>query len=850
MVIKDRLEELRQRALAFGIISVYGINDSDIILVDKEQYKKKKKRPWKSIVTSLVNPGGASEEEIKQLMGSYYEEVADMRQSMGNVKDNILIISKGRDDMARVTSQEKEIIVRRRVEELISANNNIMTLLRKRIEEMKRQNDEFIEVAPTAVADWRTRDNIYKGICAQFRALVIDYQDIQARFAYDVKRRAFNNLHLALPEATMDEINELVECGVQPSEALKRRMVMKDDVTMGKEEAHVSMIRRLQDMQDKYSDLKRLEEAVTDLHQMFVEMAILVHQQGELLDNVEYNVVNAKHYTAEAEKSLIRAKKHQRSAQKTRIMGNQQVAALHPDDDEEDTRDTTELDAQGLKYDDTKNDTEDDVNSNDSNRLEEGVRSDTLPLPTLEDFNKMSEPVSVVFYQHGLWGHPYDLHNMAYGIYKRSGALPIMIKSNVGKTGDGVVAGGLRLLAECIPYFDSLPHGSKVSFLGHSLGGLYIRVALRNLFEKYPDYFLARGLILDRLILLACPNLGIRDVPAHIRAGAALGALAQQSMVDFLDSKGKLLQQLCDFSGIESIRPFRERLVYGNIQADLLVSADSALIVPPGCKLWLDETYDVTCQEVVEDTTTDDNNNEKKASIYPAYVEATDKLDPLAPAVALNSLTWRRYAVKFPMWSWAAMFDGSAHFKLVNHTTQDIHNCGVPVVNHISRHWKQLLVNNELNHPTTATAAAASSNTTSPSSTSSSSSSSDEVEREIRERHHNEPYQSYCTCLNKEEEDGELTGELEVENGSSNSSKHDLPARFNGKCDDDDDEVAFGSVLVTVPVSVDGDDGDDDDKLTHNNMEKRSNFPINVNDDSPSIATEGVSDSIIHLDHS
>mmetsp|Transcript_10033 Transcript_10033/g.9921 ORF Transcript_10033/g.9921 Transcript_10033/m.9921 type:complete len:81 (+) Transcript_10033:373-615(+) len=66
--------------------------------------------------------------------------------------------------------------------------------------------------------------------------------------------------------------------------------------------------------------------------------------------------------------------------------------------------------------------------------------------------------------------------------------------------------------------------------------------------------------------------------------------------------------QLCDNAGIESIRPFRERLVYGNIQADLLVSIDSALIVPPGCRLWIDETYDNTIKE--KDYSLEDNNKE------------------------------------------------------------------------------------------------------------------------------------------------------------------------------------------------------------------------------------------------
>ncbi|KAF4697295.1 Syntaxin-1A [Perkinsus olseni] len=509
---------------------------------------------------------------------------------------------------------------------------------------------------------------------------------------------------------------------------------------------------------------------------------------------------------------------------------------------------STELDAQGVKYDTISDDTtvskgegvvggntrkHNNRKRNKKKRMimrnginpvgdvqDEDLKDSTLPLPSIADFKKMSDPVSVVFYQHGLWGHPYDLHNMAYGIYKRSGALPIMIQSNIGKTSDGVVPGGLRLLAECIPYFDALPKGSRISFLGHSLGGLYIRVALRNLFEKYPDYFTSRGLILDRLLLLACPNLGIRDVPAHIRVGAALGALAQQSMVDFLDSNGELLEKLCDYAGIESIKPFRERLVYGNLQADLLVSADSALIVPPGCKLWLDETYDACREEGMGEKESSGGSTKVKhnnrasssstssrkaaevATIYPAYVEATDTLNPLASSVALNSISWRRYAVKFPMWPWAAMFDGSAHFKLVNHTTQDIHNCGVPVVNHISRHWKRCDDSNDAKgkkgreeEEECILGSAVSSV---------SSDENDEVEMEIEEKHAGEPFRNYCTCINGD--DAEMEGsssfeeeeeEEDVVNGEVVDAPSPLPPDTEATEVHSDSPINDGCSLIT-----------------------------------------------------
>ena len=45
-------------------------------------------------------------------------------------------------------------------------------------------------------------------------------------------------------------------------------------------------------------------------------MAILVKNQGDLIDNIEMNLVKAKEYVAKGEKQLIKAKKDHQEARK------------------------------------------------------------------------------------------------------------------------------------------------------------------------------------------------------------------------------------------------------------------------------------------------------------------------------------------------------------------------------------------------------------------------------------------------------------------------------------------------------------------------------------------------------
>eukprot|EP01051_Picozoa_sp_SAG22_P027988 SAG22_NODE_9652_length_577_cov_0.740586_1_plen_104_part_10 len=54
----------------------------------------------------------------------------------------------------------------------------------------------------------------------------------------------------------------------------------------------------LQDVQEKSADIRRLEKSITELAEMFNDLAVLVSQQGEILDHIEVNVANTKSYTA------------------------------------------------------------------------------------------------------------------------------------------------------------------------------------------------------------------------------------------------------------------------------------------------------------------------------------------------------------------------------------------------------------------------------------------------------------------------------------------------------------------------------------------------------------------------
>lgn len=46
----------------------------------------------------------------------------------------------------------------------------------------------------------------------------------------------------------------------------------------------------LDEVKDTYHDVRRLEASIIELHKMFMDLALLVDRQGEMLDQIEYQV--------------------------------------------------------------------------------------------------------------------------------------------------------------------------------------------------------------------------------------------------------------------------------------------------------------------------------------------------------------------------------------------------------------------------------------------------------------------------------------------------------------------------------------------------------------------------------
>merc|ERR1711997_613416 len=76
----------------------------------------------------------------------------------------------------------------------------------------------------------------------------------------------------------------------------------------------------LADIEARHADIVKLETSIKELHDMFMDMAMLVESQGEMIDRIEYHVEHAVDYVQTATQDTKKALKYQSKARRKKIM--------------------------------------------------------------------------------------------------------------------------------------------------------------------------------------------------------------------------------------------------------------------------------------------------------------------------------------------------------------------------------------------------------------------------------------------------------------------------------------------------------------------------------------------------
>ncbi|XP_032877177.1 syntaxin-7 [Amblyraja radiata] len=169
--------------------------------------------------------------------------------------------------------------------------------------ETEKHIKEFGSLA--AVIEQRQRKLQKDRLVAEFTAALTNFQRIQREVAEKEKEfvarvRAGSHLSTGAPDSQRGEILLSLETPNQ----------FQDQVEDGITEEDLELIK------DRENAIQQLESDILDINEIFKDLGMMIHEQGDLVDSIEANVETAEVHVHEANQQLSRAAEYQRKSRK------------------------------------------------------------------------------------------------------------------------------------------------------------------------------------------------------------------------------------------------------------------------------------------------------------------------------------------------------------------------------------------------------------------------------------------------------------------------------------------------------------------------------------------------------
>uniref|UniRef100_A0A6Q2YNJ5 t-SNARE coiled-coil homology domain-containing protein n=1 Tax=Esox lucius TaxID=8010 RepID=A0A6Q2YNJ5_ESOLU len=193
------------------------------------------------------------------------------------------------DDLEAVTNDIKKMAN--------NARNKLKTIERN----LESEEEERVS------ADMRIRKSQHAVLSRKFVDVMTKYNEAQVDFRERSKGRIQRQLEITGKATTDEELEEMLEGG---NAAVFTSGIMDSGISK----------QALSEIEARHKDIVRLESSIKELHDMFVDIAMLVESQGDIVNNIEVQVSKAVDHVEVAKSETKKAIKYQSKARKKMVI--------------------------------------------------------------------------------------------------------------------------------------------------------------------------------------------------------------------------------------------------------------------------------------------------------------------------------------------------------------------------------------------------------------------------------------------------------------------------------------------------------------------------------------------------
>ncbi|XP_071946415.1 syntaxin-like isoform X2 [Antedon mediterranea] len=240
--------------------------------------------------------------DAETFMDKFFEKVEEIRENIDRIADNVDEVKRKHSDILSAPQPDER--VKEEMEELMA---DIKTSANKVRHELKIMEQSIENEGKKTSADFRIQKTQHTTLSRKFVEVMTDYNSTQTDYRERCKGRIQRQLEITGKTTTDDELEDMLETG-NPA-------IFTSGIIMDTQQAKQT----LQDIEARHNDIIKLEKSITELHDMFMDMATLLETQGEMIDQIEFNVEQSVNFVETAKIETKKATIYQSKARRKKF---------------------------------------------------------------------------------------------------------------------------------------------------------------------------------------------------------------------------------------------------------------------------------------------------------------------------------------------------------------------------------------------------------------------------------------------------------------------------------------------------------------------------------------------------
>lgn len=244
----------------------------------------------------------------------FFDDVESIKDELKEIERSHQSLHESNEALKTIHSTAAVREIRSRMDSDVSLALKKAKLIKLRLESLDRSNAANRSApgcGPGTSTD-RTRTSVVAGLRKKLRDQMEAFGELRRRAAAEHREAVARRYYAVTGEEADEAAVEAMAAAEAKGEGMLRAAVVGG---RGAVEAAVA------EMRERRGAAEELERSLVELHQVFLDMAVMVEAQGHQIDDIESQVGRARSFVDRGTQQLHQAKQHQKNSRKWACFG-------------------------------------------------------------------------------------------------------------------------------------------------------------------------------------------------------------------------------------------------------------------------------------------------------------------------------------------------------------------------------------------------------------------------------------------------------------------------------------------------------------------------------------------------